>query len=72
MTADTEKSELLTAYDDCLNPIGEFTRAEVHERGLLHRTIRLWAVQGGAAWFQKRADTKKLFPGRLDTAATLS
>lgn len=70
MNADTEKSEMLTVYDQNLNPAGEFTRSEVHERGLLHRTIRLWAVQGNAAWFQKRADTKKLFPGRLDAAAT--
>jgi len=70
MAVDTEKTEMLTVYDEHLNPIGERTRAEVHEQGLLHRTIRVWTVQGNITWFQKRADTKKLFPGRLDAAAT--
>lgn len=68
--ANTEKSEMLTIYDKDLNPIGERTRAEVHANGLLHQTIRLWTIQDGMIWFQKRSEDKALFPGRLDLSAT--
>lgn len=65
-----EKSELLTIYDENLNPIGEKTRTEVHDKGLLYQTIRLWTIQDNMIWFQKRSENKALFPGRLDLSAT--
>lgn len=66
----TEKSEMLTIYDENLNPIGNRTRVEVHANELLHQTIRLWTIQNNMIWFQKRSETKKLFPGRLDLSVT--
>lgn len=68
--ASSEKTEMLTVYDDDLNPIGERSRKEVHEKGLLHQTVRLYIVQGSDLWLQKRSDSKKLFPGRFDLAST--
>ena len=70
MPIQSEKSEMLTVYDEDLNPIGERTRKEVHENELLHQTIRMWAVAGGQIWFQQRSQDKALFPGRFDLAAT--
>ena len=67
---DAEKSEMLTVYDEDLNPVGERTRADVHANGLLHRTIRLWTIADDRIWFQKRSMDKALFPGRLDLSAT--
>lgn len=66
----SEKSEMLTIYDENMNPIGERTRKEVHENELRHQTVRLWEIAGGQIWFQQRAQNKVLFPGRFDLAAT--
>ena len=65
-----ESTEMLTVYDQNLNPIGTRTREYVHNNGLLHQTVRLWYIQDNQIWFQKRSESKKLFPGRLDLAAT--
>lgn len=65
-----EKTELLTVYDENLNPVGTKTRAEVHANELLHMTIRLWTIVDDKIWFQRRALDKALFPGRYDLSAT--
>ena len=65
-----ESTEMLTVYDQNLNPIGTRTREYVHNNGLLHQTVRLWCIQNNQIWFQRRSESKKLFPGRLDLAAT--
>lgn len=68
---DTERSELLTAYDENMSPIGNYPRSEIHAKGMLHRTIRLWIVsRHGIIWFQRKSESKSLFPCRLDPAAT--
>lgn len=62
--------ELLTAYNTSLAPIGDFPRDEIHARGLLHRTVRIWAVRDGRLLFQRRSPSKALFPSRFDPLAT--
>lgn len=66
----SENTELLTAYDENLNPIGNLPRSEIHARGLLHRVVHLWIVENGRIWLQRRALDKLLYPGRFDQAAT--
>lgn len=63
-------TELLTVYDESLQPMGDYTREEVHANELLHQTVRLWVVQGDCIWFQRRSKRVKLFTGRLDVTVT--
>jgi isopentenyldiphosphate isomerase len=59
-------------YLDILNEDGSltgesFTYKEVHKRGLLHRTARVWFVNSkGEVLVQKRSMNKKIFPGLWD------
>lgn len=66
----TENKELLMAYDRNMNPIGPRTRAEIHANAIPHRTIRVWTIVKDTVWFQRRAATKSLFPGKFDPSAT--
>lgn len=71
MAANAEKSEMLVAYDENLNPIGVYPRSEIHEKSMLHKTIRLWMIDDeNNIWFQRRALNKSLFPGKYDMIAT--
>lgn len=51
-------------------PSGEIRlKSEVHLQGLYHATIHLWLYTGnGKVLFQKRADSKKNFPGLWDVS----
>ena len=59
---------------DVLNPDGTSAgyacgRAEVHSRGLWHRTVHVWAFdRQGRVLFQLRAKVKENNPGLLDTS----
>ena len=59
---------------DVLNPDGTPAgfargRTEVHEKGLWHRTVHIWAFdQTGRILFQLRARVKENNPGLLDTS----
>ncbi|SHL64282.1 Isopentenyldiphosphate isomerase [Fibrobacter sp. UWH5] len=59
---------------DVLNPDGTFAgysrgRTEVHEKGLWHRTVHIWAFdKSGRILFQLRAAVKENNPGLLDTS----
>lgn len=63
---------MVEEYLDVLNedgsPTGEsFTYKEVHNRGLLHRTVRVWFINlKGEVLLQKRSMNKKIFPGLWD------
>jgi isopentenyldiphosphate isomerase len=49
--------------------VGEATRHDVHEKGLLHREVHVWLYNGkGELFFQKRAEDKDTFPGLLDAS----
>lgn len=64
--------EILTVFDEAGTPVGEATRKEIHQKGLLHEVAHIWVVsqiEGTTwLWFQQRAFTKADFPGFYDTA----
>ena len=61
-------------FIDVLNPDGSFSgksysRTEVHQKGLLHRTVHIWAFDAsGNILFQRRSFEKENNPGLLDTS----
>jgi len=67
-----KETERLTVYDEALRPAGTEIRQVVHEKGLLHEVVHLWIVSRRAdgywLWFQRRAFSKKDFPGLYDLA----
>jgi len=66
------ETERLTVYDEALRPAGTEIRQIVHQKGLLHEVVHLWIVSrrddGDWLWFQRRAFSKKDFPGLYDLA----
>ena len=64
--------EMLTIFDEELNPIGAAPRSLVHQEGLLHEVAHIWVasrIEGAWwLWFQQRAFDKADFPGYYDTA----
>lgn len=66
------ETELLTIYDDDLRPIGAAARQEAHEKGLWHQVVHCWVASRGpdgvSLWFQRRAFSKKDYPGQYDLA----
>lgn len=65
--------EMIAVYDEEGNQTGVCSREEAHRRGLWHRVVHCWmyARESGQNWlyFQKRAKTKKDFPGLYDLAS---
>lgn len=56
--------EVLDIVDSNDRVVGSATRTEVHEKGLWHREVGIVGyTQDGRIVFQKRALTKKIFPG---------
>ena len=54
--------ELLDTYDEQEKYIGTFSRKEVHEKGLWHKTIHCWLYdEFGNVFFQIRTDANKLY-----------
>lgn len=68
-----QRQELLDVYDEHGTAVGVATRAEVHARGLWHRTFQCWIydrVQGETyLLFQLRHRDKDTFPGLLDISS---
>ncbi len=66
--------EKLQIYDENHNPVGEASRTDAHREGLWHEVVHCWMVcsLGGRSWiyFQRRAFSKKDFPGLYDIAST--
>lgn len=66
--------EWLTIYDADGRACGERPRAQVHAQGLFHHVCHLWlcGVAHGQAgfWLQQRAESRPLYPGCFDLAAT--
>src|SRR3989338_6803770 len=57
----------LNVIDEQGNVIGEDTRENVHQKGLLHREIHVWFyAPDGKIIFQHRAKDKDTFPDMLD------
>jgi len=62
--------EILDVVDAGNRVVGQATRREVHEKGLMHRSVHLFLVDGdGRLYVQKRADAKETFPGAHDSSA---
>ena len=68
-----KQPEMLTAYDERMNPIGDFPRPVVHYNGMWHRVVQCWVVgryeKGFRVFLQRRSFEKKSHPGRYDITA---
>jgi isopentenyldiphosphate isomerase len=65
--AASKDGKILSVVDGNDNVIGEATRKEIHEKGLLHREIHVWFVTPkGEIIFQHRAKDKDTYPDLLD------
>lgn len=60
-------SRILNVIDEQENVVGEDTRENIHQKGLLHREIHVWFyTPQGEIVFQHRAKDKDTFPDMLD------
>jgi isopentenyldiphosphate isomerase len=68
-----EQDEVLEVLDDSMRPKGLLSRADVHRLGCWHRTFHCWVVTQHddrlRVLFQRRAQMKPTYPGRLDTSS---
>ena len=66
------ESEALTIYDPSLRPLGSAPRQVVHQKGIWHQVVHCWVASHGpdgiSLWFQRRAFSKKDYPGQYDLA----
>ncbi len=59
--------KILNVVDEEGNPIGQATREEIHQKGLLHSEVHVWFyTPRGEIIFQHRAKDKETFPDLLD------
>ena len=60
-------SRILNVVDEEGNTLGEATRQEIHEKGLLHKEAHVWYyTPDGEIIFQHRAKDKDTYPDLLD------
>lgn len=65
--AATSTDEYFDTFDDAGRPTGPALRAEVHARGLWHRSAHVFLFTADdELWIQRRAPGKDLYPGRWD------
>lgn len=57
-----DDNELLTVYDEALQPLYTMNRKLVHMKGLRHRVIHLWFYDNDYLYFQQRSGDKEAFP----------
>ena len=62
--------EMLDVYDDSLRPAGVKDRGLVHLDGDWHRSFHCWLFcpERRAVYLQRRAASKRTYPGFLDTS----
>lgn len=64
---------MLTAYDENMNPIGDYPRSYVHGNGMWHRVAQCWIVNrtdtGIVVYLQRRSFEKTSNPGRYDISS---
>lgn len=65
--------EILTAYDDDMNVIGDFPRSVVHYNKMWHEVVQCWIVRrtenGIVVYLQRRSFEKHSNPGRYDVSS---
>lgn len=65
-----DSEEIFDVVDQDDQVIGQATRREVHERGLLHRSVHILVFNSnGELFLQKRSPVKDENPGYWDTSA---
>lgn len=66
-----EVEELFDVVDEEDRPVAKATRAEVHEKGLLHRAVHVFILnRNGDLWIQKRSVLKDMNPGLWDSSVS--
>jgi isopentenyldiphosphate isomerase len=67
------ETEKLNVFDENRNLVGIATRAEVHKKGLWHKTFHCWFVsheeEKKYIFFQLRSNSKKDYPNLFDITA---
>jgi isopentenyl-diphosphate delta-isomerase type 1 len=62
--------DLLDVVDAANQVIGRATRREIHDQGLMHRSVHVFVLDpAGRLYIQKRARDKDTFPGAHDSSA---
>jgi len=62
--------DLLDVVDAANQVIGRATRREVHDQGLMHRSVHVFVLNPeGRLYIQRRALSKDTFPGAHDSSA---
>jgi len=68
---DEDQDEELDVVDERDEIVGSASREEIHRRGLLHRSVHVFLVDGaGRIYLQKRSGWKKEHPLRWDSSAS--
>ncbi|MFZ8831906.1 MAG: NUDIX hydrolase [Thermodesulfobacteriaceae bacterium] len=65
------KKEQLEAVDDSCNPIGVLTRAEIHQKGLPHRSVHIFLFNDeGQIYIHRRSLDREENPGLWNSSAS--
>ncbi|MDD4050266.1 MAG: NUDIX domain-containing protein [candidate division Zixibacteria bacterium] len=64
------QNEILDIFDDNYEPIGTMRSSEVHLHGQWHRVFHCWLLNASdkTILYQRRAATKRLYPGKMDVS----
>ncbi len=64
-------NEVFDVVDEEDQPVSTATRAEVHEKGLIHRAVHVFVTnKNGDLWLQKRSILKDMNPGLWDSSVS--
>lgn len=67
----SELEEILDIVDEQNNVVGQATRGECYQKGLLHRAVNIFIFNSqGEVFLQKRSEQKLIYPGRFDISAS--
>jgi 16S rRNA (adenine1518-N6/adenine1519-N6)-dimethyltransferase len=65
-----EQNEIYAVVDEEDRVIGKATRGEIHQKGLLHRSVHIFVFnRAGQLYIQKRSLNKDMYPGCWDSSA---
>ena len=70
MNGHSTDNEVLDIVDAEDSVVGQATRREIHQRGLMHRAVHIFVFNArGEIYVQRRSDSKDKHPGVLDSSA---
>ncbi|MGA8833057.1 MAG: NUDIX domain-containing protein, partial [Desulfomonilaceae bacterium] len=65
-----QANEILDVVDMDDKVVGQATRGEIHEKGLIHRAVHVFLFNSmGAIYVQRRSKWKDRYPLKLDSSA---